>query len=54
MDSMKKYAVPIILLVAFECVAIGLSVILDNRFYFWNFSYIGVSLSIGTALYIAK
>lgn len=54
MDSMKKYVVPIILLVAFECVAVALSTLLDNAFYFWNFSYIGVSLAIGTALYIAK
>lgn len=54
MDSIRKYAVPAILLVAFECVAVALSTLLDNAFYFWNFSYIGVSLAIGTALYIAK
>ena len=51
---MKKYTVPIIILAAFETVAIVLWLTKDNLFYLFNFSYIGIAVSLGTFLYIRK
>ena len=50
----KKYIMPLILLIVFEAVAITLWLTLGNIFYLFNFSYIGVSISLGLLLYIKK
>ena len=49
---MKKYIIPIIMLVIFETVAITLWLTKDNLFYLLNFSYIGCSIALGLTLYI--
>ena len=49
---MKKYAMPIIMLAVFETVAITLWLTKNNLFYLFNFSYIGLSISLGVFLYI--
>ena len=51
---MKKYAMPIIMLVVFETIAITLWLTKDNLFYLFNFSYIGLSISLGILLFIKK
>ena len=51
---MKKYAMPIIMLVVFETIAITLWLTKDNLFYLFNFSYIGLSISLGIFLFIKK
>ena len=51
---MKKYAWPIIMFVLFEAVAVTLWLTKDNIFYLFNFSYIGVSISLGILLFILK
>ena len=51
---MKKYPIPIIILIIFETVAISLWLAKDNLFYLLNFSYIGCSLALGLRLYIKK
>ena len=51
---MKKYAMPIIMLVIFETIAITLWLTKDNPFYLFNFSYIGLSISLGVVLFIKK
>ncbi|MBQ8983613.1 MAG: 4Fe-4S ferredoxin, partial [Lachnospiraceae bacterium] len=51
---MKKYALPFIMLAVFEAVAITLWLTKDNLFYLFNFSYIGVSISLGIFLFIKK
>lgn len=51
---MKKYRLPIILLAVFEAVAISLWLTKDNLFYLINFSYIGLSISLGMFLLIKK
>ena len=52
--KMKKYAMPIIMLVVFETIAITLWLTKGNLFYLFNFSYIGLSISLGVFLYIKK
>lgn len=49
---MKKYIVPAALLLVFEAVAVTLWLTMDNLFYLFNFSYIGICLTAGIALYI--
>ena len=49
--KMKKYAMPIIMLAVFETVAITLWLTKNNLFYLFNFSYIGLSISLGVFLY---
>ena len=49
-----KYAACIIMLTVFEAIAIFLWRMLDNLFYLFNFSYIGVCLSLGLYLYSRK
>ncbi|EHK2403200.1 4Fe-4S binding protein [Clostridium perfringens] len=49
---MKKYIPSIILLCIFEIVAVTLWVTMDNLFYMINFTYIGVCISIGLALFV--
>ena len=51
---MKKYAMPIIMLVVFETIAITLWLTKGNLFYLFNFSYIGISISLGVFLFIKK
>ena len=51
---MKKYRLPIILLAVFEAVAITLWLTKNNIFYLFNFSYIGLSISLGVFLFIKK
>ncbi len=51
---MKKYVVPVILLLAFETLAVSLWLIKDNIFYLFNFSYIGLSISLGVFLFVKK
>ena len=51
---MKKYLLPIGMLLLFEAVAVTLWLTKDNLFYLFNFSYIGLALSAGIFLYIRK
>ena len=51
---MKKYAVPLMMLLVFETVAVVLWQTKDNLFYLFNFSYIGISISLGIFLFIRK
>ncbi len=49
---MKKYLAPVIILAVFESVAVTLWLTKNNLFYLFNFSYIGLSVSLGVFLYI--
>lgn len=51
---MKKYFLPLIMLTIFESIAITLWLTKNNLFYLFNFSYIGISISLGVFLYIQK
>lgn len=51
---MKKYLAPLFMLIIFEAVAITLWLTKDNIFYLFNFSYIGLSISLGIFLFIKK
>ena len=51
---MKKYLMPVLMLAVFEIVAVTLWLTKDNLFYLFNFSYIGLSISIGMILFIRK
>ncbi len=48
---MKKLAAPLIMLAIFETVAITLRLALDNVFYLFNFTYIGICIALGLFLY---
>ncbi len=48
---MKKYALPAMLFCVFEAVAIALWLAKENLFYLFNFSYIGICLSVGLLLF---
>ena len=50
---MKKYLPVLIIFTVFEAIAITLWLTMDNLFYLFNFSYIGVCIAVGLALYIA-
>lgn len=50
----KKDLFPIIMLAFFETIAVTLWLTQDNLFYLFNFSYIGISISLGIFLYIRK
>ena len=52
--KMKKYLPPILMLLIFETVAVTLWLTKNNLFYLFNFSYIGISISLGTFLFIKK
>lgn len=54
MNTLKKYALPLIMLLVFETIAITLWLTLDNIFYLFNFTYIGGFLALGLFLYISK
>lgn len=47
---MKKYLPSLVILALFETVAVTLWLTKDNLFYLFNFSYIGISISVGFAL----
>ena len=51
---MKKYLMPVLILAIFETVAVTLWLTKDNIFYLFNFSYIGLSISLGVFLFIRK
>lgn len=51
---MKKYTLPLIMLLLFEAVAIALWLTKDNLFCLFNFSYIGFSISLGMLLFIKE
>ena len=51
---MRKYAVPLLMLAVFETVAVVLWQTKANIFYLFNFSYIGISISLGVFLFIRK
>ena len=51
---MKKYLMPLGILMVFETIAVTLWLTKDNLFYLLNFSYIGTCLSIGLWLYGAN
>ena len=50
----RKYIWSVIMLAIFETVAVTLWLTKDNLFYLFNFSYIGISISLGIFLYIRK
>ena len=49
-DFLKKYALVLLIGGVFEAVAVGLWLTKQNLFYLFNFSYIGISLSLGIFL----
>lgn len=51
---MKKYAIPALLFLLFESIAVVLWLALDDIFYLFNFSYIGFFVSLGLALMAAE
>jgi putative 4Fe-4S binding domain protein len=53
-DNLKKYLLPILMFSIFETIAVVLWLALDNLFYFFNFSYIGISISFGIFLFIKE
>lgn len=48
---MKKYTVPLLMLAIFETIAVSLWLSKSNIFYLFNFSYIGISLTLGLILF---
>ena len=54
MKLIKKYLYPLIILIVFEAVAVTLWLTKDNLFYLFNFSYIGLSISLGMVLFIRE
>ena len=51
-DAMKKYGVPLLLLLGFGAVAVALWLSTGNLFYLLNFSYIGLCIAVGLTLFI--
>lgn len=51
---MKKYRLPAVMLILFEAIAVTLWLTRDNLFYLFNFSYIGISISLGIFLFYRK
>ena len=54
MSLIKRYTIPILMLIIFETVAVTLWLTKDNIFYLLNFSYIGCSIALGLILYIRE
>ncbi|MCR5354265.1 MAG: 4Fe-4S binding protein [Lachnospiraceae bacterium] len=48
---MKQLKLPLLILAVFEIVAVTLWLTKDNLFYLFNFSYIGLSISLGVLLF---
>lgn len=53
-SGIRKYLLPILLLIVFEAVAVSLWLAKDNLFYLFNFSYIGLSIALGMTLLIRQ
>lgn len=53
-EKIRKYILPIVMLIIFEAIAISLWLSKNNIFYLLNFSYIGISIALGIGLMIAK
>lgn len=51
---MRKYAIPVTMLLIFETVAVTLWQTKNNLFYLFNFSYIGCSIALGLTLFIRE
>ena len=51
---MKKYGLPVLMLIVFEIVAVALWKANDNAFYLFNFSYIGCSIALALFLFLRK
>lgn len=51
---MKKNILPFFMLAIFETVAVTLWLAMDNLFYLFNFSYIGIAISLGVFLFAKK
>ena len=49
---MKKYFLPIFILLIFETIAVGLCLTKENLFYLFNFTYIGSAIALGLILFI--
>ncbi len=54
MKTARKYLIPAVMLLVFEAVAVALWLTKANIFYLFNFTYIGVSVSLGILLFIMK
>ena len=54
MKRFAKYIHPLLLLIVFESVAVTLWLTKNDLFYLFNFSYIGLSVSLGVFLYIME
>ena len=54
MKQIKQYLQPLLILIVFETVAVTLWLTKNNAFYLFNFSYIGLSISLGLFLYIKR
>ena len=52
MKRFAKYIHPLLILIVFESVAVTLWLMKNDLFYLFNFSYIGLSVSLGVFLYI--
>lgn len=50
-NFLKKYGLSLFILLIFESVAVVLWLTKDNLFYFFNFSYIGLSIALGLLLF---
>lgn len=50
-SSLNKYILPAIMLIVFETIAIILWLAKSNIFYLFNFSYIGISITLGLVLF---
>ena len=53
-EKMKKFVPALIMLAVFETVAVVLTLALDNIFYLFNFTYIGVFIGLGLFLFAVK
>lgn len=51
---MKKYILPVMMLAIFETIAVVLWLTMDNLFYLFNFSYIGIAIALGIFLFARK
>ncbi|MBQ9878979.1 MAG: 4Fe-4S binding protein [Clostridia bacterium] len=54
MKRIGKYIYPLLIFAVFEAVAVALWLTKGEIFYLYNFSYIGLSVSLGVFLYIGK
>ena len=54
MKNWKAYVSPLILFMVFEAVAVTLWLTKDNLFYLFNFTYIGLAISLSVFLFIRK